>query len=89
MLRVVNVCSSMLRVRNSFILCRKLLRAIINWYFNSLSRIVYMECTQFRTWRPKMTDTFFNAASLPPAFLEDLNGVDNEYFSWENAEQIS
>ena len=30
MLRVVNVCSSMLRVRNSFILCRKLLRAIIN-----------------------------------------------------------
>lgn len=35
-----------------------------------------------------MTDTFFNAASLPPAFLEDLNVVDNEYFSWENAEQI-
>ena len=35
-----------------------------------------------------MTDTFFNAASLPPVFLEDLNVVDNEYFSWENAEQI-
>ena len=35
-----------------------------------------------------MMDTFFNAASLPPAFLEDLNVVDNEYLSWENAEQI-
>ena len=43
MLRFVNVCSSMLRVTNSFILCRKLLRAIISWYFCSLSRIVYMD----------------------------------------------
>ena len=35
-----------------------------------------------------MTDTFFNAASLPPTFLEDLNVVDKEYFSWKDAEQI-